>query len=875
MKNKKYYIHYSVIFSFAFFFCIGVFLLRYHKSPLRYWDTFDMHYMEFIYFGKWVRNAIAQGSFPVWDHSIGYGADFFLTMSTFICDPVNWIAIFTPEGFAEIGFLAMVFLKFYLSGLAFSFLCFHRKHEDYAVLCGSLVYVFSACAYTGMYQSTFITPMYVLPLLIYGADKLFEKEYSLVYIITLTYISITSFYITYMLAILVVFYFLIKWLYRKNNLATFFMVLKRYILNTLVAAGMAAVVLVPIAIVMLNMGRLDLERYVPLFYDRSFYMNMFKGFIGTYDMQGRDCKIGFSVIALVSIVALLFFEKGYKKEKIVFLVMTLALCIPFIGHVMNGFGYVANRWIWAYALLLAYCVTIMIPLFKNYSLYQWIILLLCMCGYLFVSFEICDADINDYVILSIALVMFCLFGFVCSKLPDDQYKKLMVILSFISVFLPAYLQYSAKHTDAFSGFVKADRALSLTYDSGGLPLIPLVDAKPGTRYDRYGLNLVRNASWVYGISGLDFYMNIYNQYIDDFHNSIALNTEAYNFGYKGLDRRSELASLLGVKHFFTRSKRIIKPVGFDVYETETTGIEGEIQSWTIDKNNSIFTLFSDSVSRSAFDNLSPIERQQIMMKAVVIDGQEKENNVSKYLLDDCNVPYEIEISDEIKMDHSTLTAIENGSTMTLKFNPINDSEVYVYFDDIHFIHDLEGEYTVKVYGMNNGELIDNMSDSFVGMNNIHHMYGGKHNWLLNLGTTSVPVNEILVVFENAGQYTVNAINVFSRSIDSISENVFGLNHDIDSYNIKDNQIIVEVKNDEAQYLLMTVPYSKGWTAQDNGDSINIEVADIAFMTVYLQPGEHHIVFKYRTPGLIVGLSISIASIIVCIVMILFYKKKSS
>lgn len=30
------------------------------------------------------------------------------------------------------------------------------------------------------------------------------------------------------------------------------------------------------------------------------------------------------------------------------------LLVPFAGHVLNGFSYVSNRWIWAYGMMIAY-----------------------------------------------------------------------------------------------------------------------------------------------------------------------------------------------------------------------------------------------------------------------------------------------------------------------------------------------------------------------------------------------------------------------------------------------------------------------------------------------------------------------------------------
>ena len=50
-----------------------------------------------------------------------------------------------------------------------------------------------------------------------------------------------------------------------------------------------------------------------------------------------------------------FFEKRkYLDLKWGFALLNLFLLVPFAGHVLNGFSYVSNRWIWAYGMLIAY-----------------------------------------------------------------------------------------------------------------------------------------------------------------------------------------------------------------------------------------------------------------------------------------------------------------------------------------------------------------------------------------------------------------------------------------------------------------------------------------------------------------------------------------
>ena len=92
----------------------------------------------------------------------------------------------------------------------------------------------------------------------------------------------------------------------------------------------------------------------------------------------------------------------------------------------------------------------------------------------------------------------------------------------------------------------------------------------GTRYNRNGLYLTHNASILYGTSSIDFYfyLNLYNNDINQFHNSIAFKTNPWNIGYNGNDGRSELLALLGVNHFITKAGDENTPVTFEIKEVK-------------------------------------------------------------------------------------------------------------------------------------------------------------------------------------------------------------------------------------------------------------------------------------------------------------------
>ena len=881
VDKKKYYVIYTGLFIILSFFCFGVYLFIYNKSLLRFWDTYNQHYICFIKMGQWFRSIIRGEGLKIWDPALGYGADFYLTLSGSnsgsLFDPVNWISTFIPARFAEFGFTVTVFLRLYLCGISFSIFAFRKNKEGYAVLCGALAYTFCACAYVGMYQFSFIVPMYVFPLVIYGTDELFEKNKPVIYVITLTLSALWSYYFTYMTAVLVVSYCVIKWLCQgreEKNIKRFLPLLGRFTLFSLLAAGMAAIVLFPVVKVVSGMGRLGLGQSIPVLYDTDYYKNMLKGLIGTYDMGGRDCQIGFCLMAFLCLIGLFITKSKYKKQlKIEIALMVAALCIPFAGYVMNGFSYIANRWIWGFALAVGMAVVAMLSAFRKMSKARLIVLCGICVGYLSIVFEFCDTDISvKWLSLAVLLLAFCGLMLSVKVIREKNYRILMVVLTCLTIVLQAYYNYSDRYTNGFSNNIESKSAYEQVTRKGGLPILNRVDTTDGSRYVSNELDEDYNAGWLYNTSGINFYYSCYNEAISQFHNSIALKTSACIHCYKGLDNRSELMALMGVNHYISTAN--IHPTGYDILETEGEGYNGKkIQAWETEKKNSLFTRFEKSLSRTAFDNESPYDRQRILMQACVVDNEI--DNVDALYLNDESISFELKnIDNTIKMYPDYFEVTEAGAQMDCFFDPVENVELYLFFDHIDLVTENVPSYSVSAWGLFDGEKEDSLYNAFSSYTKVSHLYGGKHDWLLNLGSVRNKVNGIRIRFGTPGIYTLNGIHIYARNRDDILNNILALNHEISNTSFPLNEIRLSMENTKPEYLFVAIPYSEGWKAYDRGHLVKILKADVGFMALQMEPGEHEIRFVYQTPGFITGLMISFFSM-ACFIVIWLYKKSKN
>ncbi|MGI6033891.1 MAG: YfhO family protein [Coriobacteriales bacterium] len=782
-----------------------------------------------------------------------------------------FLSFFIPSKYAEYGYAVMIILKFYSCGIVFSIFARARKHSSYATLCGAIIYTFSAVLFVGFYQSFFINPLIIFPLLILGVDYLYEKDDPKLYVIMLAISFVTYFYFAYMMCILVVLYFIIKLVFehkKSHDQRQHIMPLVlKFILFSILAVGISAISLLPSLIVMLHAGRLGLSHYLPLLFNRQYYIGMLSGFTTGFNMLGRDCNIGWGAIALVCVIALFTFPKKNNKIKFEFILMTIGLLIPFVGHIMNGFSYTANRWVWSYNLLVAYIVTLMVPELSYLSKKQICIVTISVGAYIIFDYFL-NGKIMNRLLTIVAILLFVIIAtcIVFKNIPQKFYKYTICIISCICVVCLSYFSFSKSMQNSFANNVESGKAFEIATTADGLPILSDVKTSDGTRFDTFGLPVVQNATWLYGVSGINFYVSVYNNNIDEFHDSIGLNRQ-FSYMYKGLERRSELEALMGVNHFFVNGNNISKPVGYQKLEAGKNVNGVPVYSFSPEKKTSMFYLFDRTLSYKQYNKADPITRQQMLMQACVTNKETNYTTTNIDQIQKSSIDYQIKAINGVSIKGKDFNVTQQGGQVELDFTPQTKEELYVYLKGITYKNGEEGFYSMNLQGYYNNDVVVNASSVNNGTTEYSHMHGGKTEQLINLGAANGPINRVVITFNSPGRYTIKNLQILSRDANSIQKNMSQLNGNVAKVFFDGNEFGCNVNINKKKRLFTSVPYSTGWRAYDNGKKIRIDKTDVAFMSIQLKRGHHQIVFKYRTPGLYEGLIITLFSIFIFTIMI--------
>lgn len=201
---------YTALFALLMGIWAAIFALN-GQSFIQYGDTLKQHYPFLVYYGRWLRQAarcvLTGAAVPTWDFSIGYGADIITTLSYYgLGDPLDLLAAFVPGRWTEQLLEGLIVLRLYLAGLAF--MAFSRRHGNsrFGTLLGALAYVFSAWPIqAGLIEPVFLVPMYCFPLMLLGADDLFEGRSPVLYIAAIALTALSNFLFFYMAAVLLVY----------------------------------------------------------------------------------------------------------------------------------------------------------------------------------------------------------------------------------------------------------------------------------------------------------------------------------------------------------------------------------------------------------------------------------------------------------------------------------------------------------------------------------------------------------------------------------------------------------------------------------------------------------------------------------------------
>ncbi len=255
-------------FAVPFLIMLVIFMLKkIYPFGERSFLVSDMYHQYMPFFSEFVRK-IKAGEGLAYSYNVGIGSNFLALYGYYLASPLHWLAFLVPGEYLMEFMSYLVIVKIGLCGLTS---CIYlRKHfgdkQDVGVLFFSCFYAMSGFMTAYNWNIMWLDCVVLLPLLMLGLEQLVKEGKCKLYCITLGLCIFTNFYISIMICIFLVLYFVVLFLWENCSLNA----IRDFAVYSLLAGGMAAVLLIPeiFAILETDFGDMNfpdkLESYFPI-----------------------------------------------------------------------------------------------------------------------------------------------------------------------------------------------------------------------------------------------------------------------------------------------------------------------------------------------------------------------------------------------------------------------------------------------------------------------------------------------------------------------------------------------------------------------------------------------------------------------------------
>ncbi len=235
----------GVAVPFLLYFCLYLFAGVFPFGDKILLDADSYH--QYLPFLMEFRRKVVSGVSLFYSFSGGLGYDFWATIAYYAASPLNLLLVLIPESSVCDFIVWMTVLKVSLcSGIFAWYLNRQNPNTSYYAVALGTMYAFSSYIVSYKYNFMWLDSIAVVPLVMYGLEKLVREKHVACYMFSLFYTIWCNYYIGYMICIFSCLYLVFLFVTeenpdRKNIPAR----LAMFAAGSLAAGGMASVLFVP------------------------------------------------------------------------------------------------------------------------------------------------------------------------------------------------------------------------------------------------------------------------------------------------------------------------------------------------------------------------------------------------------------------------------------------------------------------------------------------------------------------------------------------------------------------------------------------------------------------------------------------------------
>ncbi len=206
----------------------------------------DMHH-QYAPLLSGLRDAILGGDLSLYNFEVGLGANYLSLGAYYLASPLNLLLLLFPEQLLAEGILFITLLKNALCGAMFA-LCMQQIYgkRDLSIPITSLMYSLMMYLLAYSWNIMWLDVVMVLPLVVYGFERLMRTGKFLTYVLSLAYALFANYYIAFMLCIFLVLYYITYCLREQRDGKELGVSFARFAGFSVLAAGLVAALLIPV-----------------------------------------------------------------------------------------------------------------------------------------------------------------------------------------------------------------------------------------------------------------------------------------------------------------------------------------------------------------------------------------------------------------------------------------------------------------------------------------------------------------------------------------------------------------------------------------------------------------------------------------------------
>ncbi len=825
MKNfKKYIGTKGMFFLFAFLvpflIMLSLFIARgIFPFGQRSFLFSDMYHQYMPFFSEFY-DKITAGEGLNYSFQVGIGSNFLALYVYYLASPLHWLAFLFPKEFL-IEFLSyLAIIKIGLCGLtAYIYLQKHFNKKGIAPLLFSTFYALSGFMAAYNWNIMWLDCVILLPLIVLGLEMLVKEGKCSLYCISLLVSILTNYYLSIMICIFLLLYFLMLFITEKRSTRT----VVHFAVYSLLAGGMAAILLIPevCAIMQTNFGDVNfpdtIKSYFPMLDVLSRHCLGVATHRGLEHWPNVYCGVAvFCMLPMYALNSEIPIKKRFCMLSLVG-IFILSFCTNVLDFVWHGLNYsdsLPARQSFIYIFLVLILCYEAFHYCKQAD--KQIILKGYLIGVAFLLFCEKFVDSEDFQVgIEVATILFVTaYAVLLYLYHTKEGKRWHIIIASFAVML-VITECSVNTFNTTGGTTSRKEYLSKLEDYEALYQLTTEQEADFYRLEKF-TRKTKNDGTLAGYPTASVFSSTLNSQVKDLYKRLGMRHSKVYYGFDGATAFT--AALLNVKYMFGES---------DYFNNDlfaNTEKSGDVYLY-----ESQATLPFGYVAPSHFDipegfENSPTRLQNAMVEQLGIEGElfrrstsEKQDEDVVFTACEAGIYYGVLTNSSTKKLAVIGGRLEEQNHKDLKIGGI----VYLGYLD-------------------QGESITLTNDD-------------PEDTTPNVGADIYLLNE----------------DVLNETLALLSKN------HLEEVQYDSTHCSGKLNLTESGRLILSIPYEKGWRVCINGEKVIPALFGDTFMAFDLEAGEYLLEMHYVPEGKVAGIIVSIVCVVIFVFLMIYRKIKHS